>query len=66
MYVIAVGLLVRGDAYVLAIAGKSAEELVNLTWTGFLVNNILPVTRGNMFRGVVMVAGVYWFVYRPQ
>ena len=66
MYVIPVGLLVRGDAYAVAIAGKSAEELVNLTWTGLLVNNLVPVTLGNMSGGVVMGTGVYWFVYVRQ
>jgi len=43
--------------------GKVPEELVNLMWTGFLVNNLFPVTLGNMSGGVVMVTDVYWFVY---
>ena len=27
------------------------------------MNNLLPVTAGNMVGGSVMVAAVYWFIY---
>ena len=35
----------------------------NLNWYGFLVNNLLPVTLGNIVGGVVFVAGAYWYVH---
>jgi formate/nitrite transporter FocA (FNT family) len=34
-----------------------------VTWAGF-VSNLVPVTLGNIFGGGVMVALVYYFVYR--
>ncbi len=34
-----------------------------LTWPGFLIDNLLPVTLGNIVGGSVLVAAVYWFVY---
>ena len=34
-----------------------------VTWPAFLVNNLLPVTLGNIVGGVVFVAGIYWWVY---
>lgn len=38
-----------------------------LTWIGFLVCNLLPVTIGNLIGGVLLVGLVYWFVYlRPR
>jgi formate/nitrite transporter len=38
-----------------------------LTWSGFLVRNLIPVTLGNMLGGALLVGGVYWFVYlRPR
>lgn len=37
-------------------------DVMHLTLTGFL-NNLIPVTLGNIIGGSVMVAGVYWFVY---
>jgi formate transporter len=63
MYFIPMGLLLRNEPQVLTAAGKTAEQLANLTWGGFLINNLLPVTLGNIVGGGVMVAAVYWFVY---
>lgn len=63
MYFIPMGLLLRNEPAVLGAANKTAEEMANLTWGGFLMNNLLPVTLGNIFGGAVMVAAVYWFVY---
>ncbi len=34
-----------------------------LTWETFLVDNLLPVTIGNIIGGTLMVGAVYWFVY---
>jgi formate/nitrite transporter len=42
---------------------KTAADFPALTWTNFLVGNLLPVTIGNIIGGSVMVAAVYWFVY---
>jgi formate/nitrite transporter len=46
--------------------GKTAADFDGLSWSAFLLHNLLPVTLGNMVGGSVMVAGVYWFIYlRP-
>ncbi len=34
-----------------------------LSWGSFFLNNLLPVTLGNLVGGGVCVAGSYWFVY---
>lgn len=34
-----------------------------LTLTGFLVDNLVPVTIGNIIGGALMVSAVYWFSY---
>jgi formate transporter len=34
-----------------------------LTWSHFLVNNLIPVTLGNIVGGAVLVGMVYWFAY---
>lgn len=41
-------------------SGKSFESL---NWTSFILNNLLPVTLGNIIGGAVLVGMVYWFVY---
>jgi formate/nitrite transporter len=45
----------------------SAPDLSGLTWSAFFVDNLLPVTIGNLIGGTVMVAALYWFAYlRPD
>jgi len=46
-------------------AGKTLD-LFQLAWKGFFVNNLFPVTLGNIAGGVFLVGIVFWFVYlRP-
>ena len=40
-----------------------ALDGTTLTWSRFFVDNLLPVTLGNVIGGTVLVGGVYWFVY---
>jgi formate transporter len=42
---------------------KSPADFPALTWSNFLVGNLIPVTIGNIIGGAIMVAAVYWFVY---
>jgi formate transporter len=65
MYFIPIGLLVQStapDAFWTMI-GSAPETYAALSWHGFLVANLLPVTLGNIFGGSVMVGLVYWSVY---
>jgi formate/nitrite transporter len=63
MYFIPVGLWLRDQPHVVEVAGLGLEQLADLTWRGFFLSNLLPVTLGNLFGGAMMVAAVYWFVY---
>jgi formate/nitrite transporter len=66
MYFIPMGLLLKGEPQVLAVAGKAGGDLANLNFPGFL-GNLVSVTTGNIFGGGFMVAVTYWFVYlRPR
>jgi formate transporter len=62
MYFITIGLFVKCDA---AWVNSSAElpDLSQLTWDGFLLDNLLPVTIGNVAGGALMVGFVYGFIY---
>jgi formate transporter len=55
MYFIPLGILLHATGYGAADA--------NVTWLGF-AHNLLPVTLGNIFGGSVMVALVYYLIYR--
>jgi len=67
MYFIPLGILLRDRPAVVEASGLSPDALADLTWTGFLWSNLLPVTLGNIIGGGLLVAAVYWLVYlRPR
>ncbi|MBP7694245.1 MAG: formate transporter FocA [Anaerolineales bacterium] len=69
MYFIAIGLLIKAGAppAFWAALDRTAADFPNLTWEGFVLGNLLPVTLGNVIGGAVLVGGVYWFIYlRPS
>ncbi|HVY31051.1 MAG TPA: formate transporter FocA [Polyangiaceae bacterium] len=43
--------------------GTTPAAFPRLTWRAFLLDNLLPVTLGNLLGGAVLVGLVYWFVY---
>ena len=54
MYFIPNGLLLKSEL---------GLDLPSLTWPNFFVNNLVPVTLGNILGGVVFVGFAYWFTY---
>lgn len=65
MYFIPVGLFIKAGApeSFWASVGKTPADFPELTWEHFLLNNLLPVTLGNVIGGALLVGAVYWFVY---
>jgi formate transporter len=62
MYFVPMGLLIKTDrAWVASV--HDLPDLSHLTWSRFFVDNLVPVTIGNILGGAVMVGAVYWFVY---
>ena len=61
MYFIPMGLFLKGNAAVNA-AGLT-QTIDSLTWLNFLVNNLIPVTGGNIVGGAFFVGGIYYLVY---
>ena len=43
--------------------GTAPGSFDGLTWGPFFLNNLLPVTIGNIIGGVIFVALVYWVIY---
>ena len=62
MYFLPIGLLVKTEARRSWVRTRSPDT--ELTWGDALVNNLVPVTLGNIFGGAVMVGLVYWLIYR--
>jgi formate/nitrite transporter len=66
MYFIPMGLFVESDDAFVAEAGD-LPDLSDLTWDSFVVDNLIPVTIGNIVGGALLVGAFYWFVYlRPR
>ena len=67
MYFIPIGLFIKGfDPAFIHSLGKQVTNLDRLTWSNFVVGNLLPVTIGNIIGGTILVAAFYWMIYlRP-
>jgi formate transporter len=61
MYFIPFGLLIKD--FDPAFVSDKAINVSSLTWGSFLVNNLLPVTIGNIIGGAVLVAAIYWSIF---
>jgi len=61
MYFIPIGLFIK--AFDPAFTAASKVDVTDLTWGHFLINNLLPVTIGNIIGGAVLVAAVYWAIF---
>ena len=65
MYFIPIGLFIKqfDPAFTEKITTAAGLNLDGLTWGSFLINNLLPVTIGNIIGGSILVAAVYWAVF---
>ena len=64
MYFIPAGILAKGNEAFTALSGLSAEQIGSLTWSGFFIDNLIPVTLGNIVGGGVFVAMAYWLAFK--
>ncbi|MDR1776197.1 MAG: formate/nitrite transporter family protein [Desulfovibrio sp.] len=61
MYYIPAGIMAKANAAWATASGLSPEKLDALTWGAFVVNNLVPVTLGNIVGGAVFVGLAYWY-----
>lgn len=66
MFFIPAGIMAAGSPSFSALSGASAEALANLSWIGMLVNNLLPVTIGNIIGGGGCVAVGYYTALKDE
>lgn len=60
MFFIPAGIFAAGNESFTTLSGVGADVLYNLTWTGMMINNLLPVTIGNIIGGAICVAAGYY------
>lgn len=64
MYFIPYALIVKWfDPEFTARIAEKVPHLEVLTWRAFFINNLIPVTIGNIIGGVALVASIYWVVF---
>lgn len=66
MYYIPAGILAKSNSVWLHEAlelGTAPEKIQSLNWSSFFLNNLLPVTLGNIVGGSLFVGITYWFLY---
>jgi formate/nitrite transporter len=66
MYFIPMGLLIKGFAPEFMASQVVMDANLNLdalNWGAFFLNNLLPVTIGNIIGGGVLVAAIYWSIF---
>jgi formate/nitrite transporter FocA (FNT family) len=67
MWLIPLALILKGNRFVMEAVERvngGPLDITNLTLAkGFIVYNLFPVVLGNLFGGIILVAGVYWFVF---
>ena len=66
MYYISAGIMAKANPEWVAMAiklGASPEKIAALGWDTFVINNLIPVTLGNIVGGSVFVGLAYWLSY---
>jgi formate/nitrite transporter len=65
MFILPAGLVAKMNPEIanVVISVHPSWDLSSFTFHTFVVNNLIPVTLGNIFSGAVLVGGIYWYLY---
>ena len=63
MYMITNGLLIKLSNVATTASGLTIEQLESLNIKTFLVDNLIPVTLGNIIGALIFVVGIFWLAY---
>jgi formate/nitrite transporter len=63
LFFVPLAIFVAGFDPAFVAAGGIAAPANSLTWSRFVLRNLVPVTLGNVIGGSLLVGAVYWFVY---
>lgn len=66
MFFIPAGIFASGNELFVSLSGISQDVLSNLNWSGMLINNLFPVTIGNIIGGSVCVAMGYYTALKSE
>jgi len=69
MFFIPLGIALANDSGITSLAGVNMALYPKLgaglttDWVNFIINNLIPVTIGNIVGAAIFVAAIYWWVY---
>ena len=63
MFMITNGLLLKTSDIVTAASGFTQDQLATLTLKAFLIDNMIPVTLGNIIGALIFVVGAFWLAH---
>ena len=63
MFFIPNGILMKHFPGVVLASGLTPDQLATMTWKGFFVHNLIPVTLGNIVGAFVFVVLLFWTAY---
>ncbi len=63
MFFIPNGILMKHFPSIVAASGLTPDQLSIMTWKGFFLHNLLPVTLGNIVGAFVFVVLIFWTAY---
>ncbi len=66
MYYIPAGILAKANPAYAAASSLSDSALSEITWGAFFIDNLVPVTIGNVIGGAIFVGMAYWVAYRKR
>ena len=66
MYFIPYGIFLKGDPAMADVVTGLGAKADLLTWKGFFINNLVPVTLGNIVGGAIFVGFAYFMVFKKQ
>lgn len=62
MFIIPMGLAFKAEAHPATMAALGGADISQLTWGSYFLDNLLPVTLGNIVAGSIMVGlGMWWW-----
>lgn len=63
MFFIPNGIFMKNFPSIVASSGLTPDQLATMSWKGFLLQNLLPVTLGNIVGAFVFVVLIFWIAY---
>lgn len=64
MYYIPAGIFAKTQGGFVNLTGLESDVLDNLNWGSFFIDNLLPVSLGNLVGGGIFVGVFYWIIFR--